>query len=150
MKPDPDKQNKRLIRVILIAWFLFMVAGIAIVTWGTIKIAQLERGFETVAKRPLSSEKTIETQLQPIYTTVVGEKGAKGDAGKDSVSTHTEVTTVIEKETAVKGDQGKPGKSGTNGREVELGYDSETHYWYQRYIGSDSWELVTLLNLGQP
>lgn len=147
MATPEDKQSKRLIRIILISWFLGLILGIIGVTYATVEISKIKQSQAEIANRPTTVVQRIETQLQPIYTTIEGEKGDKGDIGepgKDSISTHTQTTTVIKTETAVPGPTGKTGKSGTNGREVELAQDEQGR-WYQRYAGNTEWTLVPII-----
>lgn len=152
MKTPQEEQNKRLIRIILISWFLGLIAAIALISWGTVKIAQIENRQVELANRPTTEVKIIEKQLQPIYTTIAGErgdKGEKGDAGQDSLSTHTEVTTVIKTETAIPGPAGptgKTGKAGANGRDIEMARDEQGNF-YQRPVGTTVWFLVPIIDL---
>lgn len=131
-------ENKRLIRIILISWGLGLLFLIGLTTWGTIEIAQIKQQQAVLALRPPEIDHTTQVQLQPIYTTIAGQKG---DPGKDSVST----TTVIQTETAIPGPTGRTGKSGVNGREVELALNTDTNTWYQKYVGDDTWLPVTTI-----
>lgn len=140
-QPDKD-QNRRLIRIILVSWFLGLLLGIAGVTYATVEISKIKQAQETLANRP-AELRTVETKLQPIYNTIEGTPGQDGKDGKDSVSTHTE--TVVQNETAIVGPTGKSGKNGANGRSIELAIDPVTGTWYQRYVGDDYWSPVTII-----
>lgn len=143
----PKDQNDRLLRIILISWFLILILFMGGVTYATVEISKIKENYNELAGRPRETVKTVETQLQPIYTTIVGEKGSKGADGKDSVST----TTIIHTETALpgpKGDSGKNGKNGVDGndaREQEFAYDPITNTMYSRYVGAMTWVPVTII-----
>lgn len=143
----PKDQNERLLRIILISWFLGLFLLIGGVTYATVEISKIKQNYADLANRSPQIVKTVETQLQPIFTTIQGQKGATGADGKDSTST----TTIIQTETAIpgpKGDTGKAGKNGSDGadaRQQEFAYDPFTNTMYSRFVGSNTWASITIV-----
>lgn len=144
---NPKDQNERLLRIILISWFLILILFIGGITYATVEISKIKENYAELANRPKDVVKTVQTQLQPVYTTIAGEKGDTGATGKDSVST----TTIINTEKSIpgpKGDTGARGQAGKNAREIEPGFNPETNTFYWRYVGTDVWIQYTLVSSG--
>lgn len=144
MEDPRDKQNKRLLRIILISWFLLLVTLIVGATFATIQISKINQNYVELANRPPQVVKTIETQLQPIYTTIEGKRGPIGQTG----ATGAQGIQGLQGIQGTQGTTGKSGRNGTNGvaREIEVGHDSEGNL-YQRYAGTDTWSIVPLIEV---
>ena len=82
-----------------------------------------------------------------------GLKGDKGDAGKDSVSTHI-IETII-KQIPINGVDGKDGYTPMKGVDYNDGFtpvlrcNESKNRWEQKYIGFENWTVVKNEN-GEP
>jgi hypothetical protein len=112
----------------------------AVVIWSSLKFAKYDQAIRYIESRP--STQIIEKQ--PIFTTVQGLPGPKGDPGENSTSTHTttEKETTIIKEVPITGEKGDKGESGQT---LELAYDVDGTLLY-RFIGDRFWQKVLPLS----
>lgn len=104
---------KRLIKVLLISWFLFLVLLVGVVVYFSLHLKDLSESdvkqnhqLAETAKQISDLETVVDNLAQlkniPGPAGLNGSNGFNGENGKDSVSTQT---TVV-KETPIKGDKG--------------------------------------------
>lgn len=90
----------------------------------------------------------LESLKAPVTTYEKPKDGKDGTNGRDSVSTVTNNTVTIEKETVVEKQVPVQGKNGENGRTPEIAQDPTTNQLYYRYVGDDDWQPVQKVCVG--
>lgn len=126
-------------------WLGVTILLAGIVGWASLKFAKVENAIRYLDTKEV--QKIVQKELQPIYTTIEGEKGPKGDDGKDSLSTHTiteKETTIITQE-QIQGPQGEAGKPGPS---YEFLVDINGRLVGYRVTGNREWEIPSIFGGG--